>query len=112
MRNGRLIEKTPHRTRAHLITPDIDPFISHVDGSVVGSRQAREEHNKRNNVVPMGEMDADIAAKTREREDFYSGKPHDTQRRLDAIRFATDLETANRTPADKAQMIENYRERN
>ena len=110
-RNGQLVPKDAATARHHLVQGDIDPFQSHVDGSVVSSRTTLREHNKRLNVVPMGEMDADIAAKRRERERFYQGEPYDTARRRQAVRFALDLEAADRTLADKRQMIENYQER-
>ena len=53
------------------ILPDIEPFVSPVDGSVVGSRTALREHNRRNDVVNVREFDGafkDIT-KTREREE-------------------------------------------
>jgi hypothetical protein len=36
------------------IVPDIAPFKSPVDNSVVGSRKALREHNKRNDVIQVG----------------------------------------------------------
>ena len=112
-RHGRLVPKDETTARYHMVRGDLDPFVSHVDGSIVGSQSTLREHNKRLNVVPMGEMDVEIAAKTREREKLYRGQGgYDRSRRVDALRFALDLETAGRTDSDKQQMIENYRERN
>lgn len=53
VRNG----TSMHRGRVnrhHNIISDIADFRSPVDGSVVGSRAALREHNKRNDVVQMG----------------------------------------------------------
>lgn len=54
-RNGKVIE----RSRAPLpdglkVMSDIDPFVSPIDGQVVGSRSDRREHNKRHGVIDVG----------------------------------------------------------
>ena len=54
-RDGKMGEKVPAKPgRYHLVQPDIAPFRSPVDNSVVGSRKARREHNARNGVVDIG----------------------------------------------------------
>lgn len=54
-RDGKVGEKVSvKRGRYHLVQPDIQPFFSPVDNSMVGSRKARREHNARNGVVDIG----------------------------------------------------------
>lgn len=48
------VDPMKKKPRGQLIT-DIDPHISMVDGSYVGSRRDQREHNKRNGVVVIGE---------------------------------------------------------
>lgn len=43
-----------YRGRRHDVIPDIRPFESPVDGTVVGSRRDLREHNIRNNVEQVG----------------------------------------------------------
>ena len=52
----------PERRRAFEIRGDIPPVISPVDGSIIGSRRARDEHNRRNECFDVGN---DPAAKRR-----------------------------------------------
>ena len=54
-RDGKMVEKVlAKRLTGHLVQLDIAPFVSPVDGSVVGSRRARREHNARNEVIDIG----------------------------------------------------------
>lgn len=46
--------KVEHRGRGLQIVGDIDPHMSIVDGSYVGSRRDQREHNRRNDVVVIG----------------------------------------------------------
>ncbi len=100
------------RQEAHHVQGDIDPFVSHVDGSVIASRRDLREHNARNNVVEGGEVLQDHERAKKSREDFYAGRPYDTSRRMDAIKFATELHERGRSEADIRQMVENYQKRN
>lgn len=106
------VEEYRRRQETHHIQEDIDPFVSHVDGSVIASRRDLREHNTRNNVVEGGEALQDSKEFMKQREDFYKGKPHDTKRRLDALRFATELHERGRSQADIRQMVENYQKEN
>lgn len=71
-------------TRTHAIHGDIEPFISHVDGSLIDDRGKLRRHNQRNNVVNMGDADIaavqqDTTARRKEREQHYK------QERLNTI---------------------------
>lgn len=100
------------RQESHHIQGDLDPFVSHVDGSVIASRRDLREHNARNNVVEGGEVLQDHERTKKSREDLYAGRPYDTARRMDAIKFATELHERGRSKADIQQMVENYQKRN
>jgi len=62
------------------IMPDIEPFVSPVDGSVVSSRSALRRHNKRNNVVNTAEFDGVAEAKRAERQAVAEGRHEPTKR--------------------------------
>lgn len=113
-KTGKLIPAALYRRhdRIHYIQGEIEPFRSHVDGTMITSRRELREHNERNGVVDGGEVLQDQAPHIKAREDYYAGRPHDTERRTDALKFAVELHERGRTPADIHQMAENYRERN
>lgn len=95
----------------HAIHGDIEPFKSYLDGSVIGSRRALREHNTRHGVVTQAELGNEQEAAIKRREDFYAGRPYDTERRRDALLFAAEVHEhrGSRTEADLKQMTENYR---
>lgn len=95
-----------------VVRADLEPFRSHVDGSIIGSRKDLREHNDRNNVVCAMDMEESVATATKEREDFYAGQPYDTKSRRDALIFAHEIHQEGRSKADVAQMTENYKRRN
>ena len=115
-RHGRLIPRDAATARHHMVQGDLEPFVSHVDGSIIGSQADLRDHNKRLGVASFDEQLPDIERAQKEREKFYQGmespQGYDRKRRIEALRFATDLECADRTPADRAQMIANYQDRN
>ena len=54
---AQLVEKAPPRvshSRSLQVMGDIQPFVSIVDGTVVGSRSALRDHNRRNQVIDAG----------------------------------------------------------
>ena len=53
-RNGGLVEKRETKHVGLQIVPDIDPFISPIDQSIVGSRSAIRDHEKRHSVRQCG----------------------------------------------------------
>ena len=68
------------------IMPDIEPFVSPVDGTVVTGRRALREHNKRHNVTNVADYREEWQQKAKERERFYSGDPsYDSQRRREHL---------------------------
>lgn len=91
---------------------EIEPFQSHVSGEVIDSRRALREHNKRHGVVSHAEFGNEGEKARKAREDFYEGRSYDTERRVDAVKFAYELEADKRSQADKKQMIENYQKLN
>ena len=100
------------RGELHAIHGEFEPFVSHVDGTLIDSRKKLREHNRRHGVVSSAEFGNEGEAARREREKLYTAGGYDNNRRRDALIFATDLEAANRSKADKKQMIENYQNLN
>ena len=101
----------PDMTR-HSIHGEIEPFVSHVDGTVIDSRKKLREHNERHGVVSAAEMGNEGEQAKKEREKFYTAGGYDNQRRTNAVRFAFELEQSGRQGHDKKQMIENYQNLN
>ena len=100
--------------RSHAVHGDIEPFVSHLDGTMITSRKDLREHNKRHGVVTAKELGNEGERFKKAREDFYAGRPYDRERRRRALAFATDLHEhrGSRSDADLKQMAENYREQN
>ena len=96
---------------AHEIMPDIEPFRSMVDGSVIRTRPQLRAHMRQHGVVRAEDMENTVAAAQRKRQDFLEGRPYDTERRLDAVRFAVELHERRRTPGDIREMVDNYKRR-
>ena len=62
-------------SRGIIVRGNFDAFRSTVDGSLIDSHRALEQHNRRNNVVNASEFSPEyLAQKRREREDFYQGR--------------------------------------
>jgi hypothetical protein len=79
------------RERGVLICPDISPFKSVIDGSVITGRRALREHNKRNNVTFTEDFKGEWESKRKERDRMYGGDPtFDRTRRLEHIKQAVD----------------------
>ena len=57
---GKLREVTTERTSrlTPFIQDDIEPFVSHVDGSIISSRSKLRQHNRQHNVIPVAEYGA------------------------------------------------------
>lgn len=84
-------------SRGVLICPDISPFKSVVDGSVITGRRALREHNKRNDVTFSEDFKGEWGSKRKVRDSMYSGDPKfDRQRRLEAIKHAVETHTRRR----------------
>jgi hypothetical protein len=66
--------------------PDIEPFISPIDGSVITGRRALEEHNKRHNVTNVADFKDEWERKGKERKKLFSpGSGYDRQKRREAL---------------------------
>jgi hypothetical protein len=69
--------------------PDIEPFVSPVDGSVITGRKALREHNKRHDVTNAADFKQSWEEAKKKRERFYSGDPsYDSKRRVEHLRQA------------------------
>lgn len=62
------------------ILPDIQPFVSPVDGSIVTGRAALREHNLRNGVTNAADYKNEWADAAKRRADFYNGSARDAER--------------------------------
>lgn len=66
--------------------PDLEPFVSPVDGKLITGRAALREHNKRHNVTNVADYKNEWENKAKERASFYSGdSKYDRERRREAI---------------------------
>lgn len=71
------------------VIPDIDPFVSPVDGSVITGRRALREHNKRHNVTNASDFKGEWEQKAKERASFYQGNAkYDRERRIEHLKNA------------------------
>lgn len=85
------------RDRGILICPDIEPFKSSVDGSVITGRRALREHNKRNDVTNPADFRSHWEGKAKERERMFGGDPSfDRQRRIESVKRAVEQHTRRR----------------
>lgn len=85
------------RGRGVLICPDISPFKSIVDGTVITGRRALREHNKRNDVTFAEDFRGDWERKGKIRDSMYSGdSKFDRKRRVDHIVSAYDKHSRRR----------------
>ena len=112
---GELVPKEEYygsRQTFHGVLGEIEPFVSHVDGTLIDSRKALREHNARNNVEQADFDSSTIKARQAEREALYGGKPYDRERRIDAIKFAVEANRGGRSKSEIRQMAEKYRDAN
>lgn len=52
--------------------PDIEPFVSTIDGTVITGRAALREHNKRHDVTNAADYKNEWAQKAKERAEFFT----------------------------------------
>lgn len=62
------------RDRGPIICPDIQDFVSSVDGSIIHGRSGLREHNRRNGVTFAEDFRQEWGKKATDRRDFLSGK--------------------------------------
>lgn len=66
--------------------PDIEPFVSPVDGSVVTGRAALREHNKKHNVTNAADYTGEWERRAKERaKAFTPESKYDRERRIERI---------------------------
>lgn len=72
---GEMVEVTMmgEKSRQHFIQPDIQPFVSPADGTIIKSRQHLRSYMKRNNLAHYDDFKDTQGARIREREKFHQG---------------------------------------
>ena len=75
-----------------MVLPDIQPFVSSVDGSVVLGRASLREHNRRHNVTNVADYKETWARAQAQREATYKGEARDS-----SLRETLARETYRRT---------------
>ena len=91
-----------HRTRGaqnFQIMPDIEPFVSTVDGSVITSRSRLRSHNERHGVVNFHEFDGHWEEKAKERNSLLDGTSRKA-REDRAMDIAQAMEHTRSAPTD------------
>jgi hypothetical protein len=69
--------------------PDIEPFVSPVDGKVITGRRALREHNKRHNVTNAADFKGTWEQAAKERAAFFTGDAkYDQKRRIEHLKRA------------------------
>lgn len=77
-----------------MVMPDIEPFVSPIDQSVVSGRAALREHNKRHGVTNAADYTNEWKQKAAERARFFTGDPtYDRADRIDALKHAYEKHT-------------------
>lgn len=85
------IDDTPGGGRLAII-PDIEPFISPVDGTVVTGRAALREHNRRHGVTNIADFKGQWEREARERATFFKGDAkYDQKRRIEHLKRAFEI---------------------
>jgi hypothetical protein len=74
----------------HYVRGDIEPFVSPINGAVIGSRSEYRKHTKRYGVIPQAELcPKEMARKAEERRQMNAGvHPSQKAARLEAIKGA------------------------
>jgi hypothetical protein len=93
--NGKLIPKEEYlgdnsRNQAPLVMPDIEPFVSPIDGQVITTRPMLKRHNKAHGVTNSADYSPEfIEGKRKEREAKTLGNTsQDKAERIEAIQRA------------------------
>lgn len=93
-KTGKLIPKAEyHREQSlRMVMADIEPFVSPVDGSVIGSRSKLREHNKRHGVTDMRDYgDGYFERKAHERDnELHASTARQRRERCEAISESID----------------------
>lgn len=82
------IDETPG-SGGVVVMPDIEPFVSPVDGTVITGRKALREHNRRHGVTNAADFKEHWKSAAKKRERFYSGDAsYDRERRVEHLKNA------------------------
>lgn len=69
--------------------PDIEPFKSPVDGTIVTGRRSLREHNLRNNVTNAADFKGEWESAAKERAKFFTADPNfQRKERIEALKYA------------------------
>lgn len=77
------------KERTHMIMPDIEPFKSNIDGSVISSRPQLEAHNRRHNVTGASDYPPEWVAK-RGKQILREQERRNKQERIEFLGRAID----------------------
>lgn len=89
---GEWVEVQRSRSSGHFVRGDVEPFVSPVDGSLIGSASQLREHNRRNGVVSMDDWGNQSEYVKREQE---AAKKQDAQVRKEKLIHAVDQHRHN-----------------
>lgn len=68
------VEIQTTRSSGHFVHGDLQPFVSHVDGSEISDRRQLREHNRRHGVTNSADYSPEyMAKKAKERHDRMTG---------------------------------------
>lgn len=73
-----------------MIMPDLQPFVSPIDGKEVSGRAALREHDKRHGVTNVADYKETWAKAEAERAKFYNAGGYDRQNRIERIKEAIE----------------------
>lgn len=69
--------------------PDLEPFVSPVDGSVISGRAALREHDKRHGVTNVADFKGQWQKQASDRAKLFTpGSGYDRERRVETIKRA------------------------
>lgn len=82
-----LISESEGMNSGIMIMPDIEDFVSPIDGRVVHGRRGLREHNKEHGVTNMADFTNEWKDKAKERaKAFTPGAGYDKQRRIERLK--------------------------
>jgi hypothetical protein len=83
-----LVPIEEHRSDDHtMIMPDIEEFVSPVDGSVISSRSRLREHNRKYGVTNTSDYKEEWKKRAQDRADVFTGRA-DRRGRIEALKEA------------------------
>jgi len=81
------VTHTGPKSRQHFIQPDIQAFVSPVDGTVIKSRQHLRRYMKANNLAHHDDFKGEFDSRRSERLKFKEGRDRKSiQQRVEALR--------------------------